>query len=74
MAQNKKGATALQKALKNEKGQDRPTVYKGCYIYADQSVKLIELSANNKIKGKEPTNSSEMIRVALDEYLKKHKA
>jgi hypothetical protein len=70
---NKRGATALQKALKNEKGVDRPTVYKGFYIYADQYVKLLELSAYNKIHGIEPANSSEMIRDALDMFLEKHK-
>jgi len=69
MATNTRGAKALQKALQNEKGVDRPTVYKGFYIYADQYVKLLELSAYNKINGIEPSNSSEMIRVALDEFL-----
>jgi hypothetical protein len=67
----KRGSTALQKALKNEKGVDRPTVYKGFYIFADQYVKLLELSAYNKVSGIEPSNSSEMIRLALDEYLTK---
>jgi hypothetical protein len=67
----KRGAKALQKALANEKGLDRPTVYKGFYIYADQYVKLLELSAHNKIAGIEPSNSSEMIRVALDDFIKK---
>jgi hypothetical protein len=73
-ANNKRGATALQKALENEKGVDRPTVYKGFYIYADQYVKLLELSAYNKIHGIEPSNSSEMIRDALDMFLEKQKA
>ncbi|MCL1891052.1 MAG: hypothetical protein FWG00_03410 [Coriobacteriia bacterium] len=68
----KRGAKALQKALQNEKGVDRPTVYKGFYIYADQYVKLLELSAYNKINGVEPSNSSEIIRVALDEFIAKH--
>ena len=71
MTTNTRGAKALQKALKNEKGVERPTVYKGFYIYADQYVKLLELSAYHKINGIEPSNSSEMIRVALDEYLAK---
>ena len=71
MTPNTRGAKALQKALKNEKGVERPTVYKGFYIYADQYVKLLELSAHNKINGIEPSNSSEMIRVALDDFLLK---
>jgi len=72
MATNTRGAKALQKALQNEKGVERPTVYKGFYIYADQYVKLLELSAHNKINGIEPSNSSEMIRVALDDFLSKN--
>jgi hypothetical protein len=63
--------SALTKALENEKGVERPTVYKGFYIFADQYVKLLELSAQNKIKGIYPSSSSDMIRIALDEYLKK---
>jgi hypothetical protein len=69
MAATKRGASALKKALDNEKGVERPTVYKGFYIYADQYVKLLELSAYNKIHGVEPSSSSDMIRAALDEYL-----
>ncbi|MDR2672842.1 MAG: hypothetical protein LBC35_06105 [Coriobacteriales bacterium] len=69
MVLHKKGSQALQKALKNERGLDRPTVYKGFYVFADQYVKLLELSAQNKIKGVEPSNSSEIIRAALDVYL-----
>ena len=72
MTTNVRGAKALQKALQNEKGVERPTVYKGFYIYADQYVQLLELSAYNKINGVEPSNSSEMIRVALDEFLQKN--
>ena len=72
MATHTRGSKALQAALKNEKGVDRPTVYKGVYIYADQQVKLYEMSAHNKIHGIEPSNSSEIIRVALDDYFKKH--
>jgi hypothetical protein len=64
--------SALTKALENEKGVERPTVYKGFYIYADQYVKLLELSAKNKIAGIYPSSSSDMIRAALDEYLAKH--
>jgi hypothetical protein len=64
--------SALTKALENEKGVDRPTVYKGFYIYADQYVKLLELSAQNKISGTYPSSSSDIIRVALDEYLAAH--
>jgi hypothetical protein len=56
--------------LENEKGVDRPTVYKGFYIYADQYVQLLEKSAYNKINGIQPSNSSDMIRDALDAYLK----
>jgi hypothetical protein len=63
--------TALAKALENPKGADRPTVYKGFYIYADQHIKMIELSAHNKIKGVEPATASDMIREALDLYLAK---
>jgi hypothetical protein len=61
--------SALTKALANEKGVERPTVYKGFYIYADQYVKLLERSAYNKINGVFPSNSSDMIREALDQYL-----
>jgi len=61
--------SALTKALENEKGVERPTVYKGFYIYADQYVKLLELSAKNKISGAYPSSSSDMVRIALDEYL-----
>ncbi|MCL2136357.1 MAG: hypothetical protein FWH40_02360 [Coriobacteriia bacterium] len=61
--------SALTKALANEKGVERPTVYKGFYIYADQYVKLLERSAFNKIHGVFPSNSSDMIREALDQYL-----
>ena len=71
MATNTRGARALQKAMQNERGLERPTVYKGFYIYVDQYVKLLELSAYNKINGVEPSNSSEMIRVALDDFLAK---
>jgi hypothetical protein len=63
--------SALTKALENSKGSGRPTLYKGFYIYADQYVKLVELSAYNKIHGKCPSTSSEIIRFALDEYLAK---
>ncbi len=70
---NEKGKSrqksALTKALENEKGVERPTVYKGFYIYADQHMKLLELSTQNKIHGIYPSNSSDIIRVALDEYL-----
>jgi hypothetical protein len=68
----KRGAKALQEALRNERGVERPTVYKGFYIYADQYVKLLELSAKNKIEGIEPSNASEMIRNALDDFLASH--
>jgi len=61
--------SALSKALENEKGAERPTVYKGFYIYADQYVKLLEISARNKISGIYPSSSSDIIRVALDLYL-----
>ena len=63
--------SALTIALENEKGAERPTVYKGFYIYADQYVSLLELSAANKISGTFPSTSSDMVRVALDEYLAK---
>ena len=62
--------TALSKALANEKGTERPTVYAGYYIYADQKQKLIELTAYNKIHGIDPSNASDMIREALDQYLR----
>jgi hypothetical protein len=63
--------SALTKALENTKGADRPTVYKGFYIYADQYVRLVELSAYNKVHGAYPSSSSDMIRLALDQYLAK---
>ena len=62
--------SALTKALENEKGVERPKVYKGFYIYADQYVRLLELSAYNKINGIYPSSSSDIVRLALDEYLK----
>jgi hypothetical protein len=68
-AATKKKQSALTRALENEKGVERPTVYKGFYIYADQYVKLLEKSAYNKIHGIQPANSSDMIRDALDDYL-----
>jgi hypothetical protein len=49
--------------------EGRDTVYKGFYIYTDQYVKLIERSAQNKIKGISPSSASDIIRDALDEYL-----
>jgi hypothetical protein len=61
--------SALTKALANEKGVERPTVYKGFYIFADQYVKLLERSAFKKIHGIYPSNSSDMSRDALDKYL-----
>ena len=61
---------ALQKALKTESKQ-RDTVFKGFYIYKDQYNRLIELTAQNKIKGIEPSSQSEILRAALDEYLEK---
>ncbi len=60
----------LQKALKAE-GTQRDTVFKGFYIYKDQYARLIELTAQNKIKGIEPSSQSEILRAALDEYLEK---
>ena len=60
----------LQKALKTENKQ-RDTVFKGFYIYKDQYTKLIELTAQNKIKGIEPSSQSEILRAALDAYLEK---
>ena len=60
----------LQKALKTE-GKQRDTVFKGFYIYKDQYTKLIELTAQNKIKGIEPSSQSEILRAALDAYLEK---
>jgi hypothetical protein len=63
--------SALTKAMENPKGVERPTVYKGFYIYADQYAKMIELSAKNKITGVYPSNSSDMIRIALDDFLAK---
>ncbi|MDR2197843.1 MAG: hypothetical protein LBO07_07795 [Coriobacteriales bacterium] len=61
--------SALTKALENPGGKERPTVYKGFYIYADQYVALLEKSAYNKIHGINPSSSSDMIREALDRYL-----
>lgn len=60
----------LQKALKTE-SKHRDTVFKGFYIYRDQYTKLIEITAQNKIKGIEPSSQSEILRAALDEYLEK---
>ena len=60
----------LQKALEPG-GEPRDTVFKGFYIYRDQYAKLIELTAQNKIKGIEPSSQSEILRAALDEYLEK---
>lgn len=60
----------LQKAL-NSEGDRRDTVFKGFYIYKDQYARLVELTAQNKIKGIEPSSQSEILRAALDEYLEK---
>jgi len=63
--------TSLQRALQST-GEPRDTVFKGFYIYKDQYTKLIELTAQNKIKGVEPSSQSEILRCALDEYLAKY--
>jgi len=60
---------ALQKALQSETAE-RETVFKGFYIYRDQYTRLIELTAQNKIKGIDPSSQSEILRAALDAYLK----
>lgn len=62
--------TELEKAQKAE-GTERETVFKGFYIFRDQYIKLIELTAQNKIKGIEPSSQSEILRAALDMYLDK---
>ena len=60
--------------LHSEKGKtlERPTVYKGFYIFADQYVQLLERSAYNKIHGLTPSSSSDIIREALDLYFKEN--
>ncbi|MDR3307382.1 MAG: hypothetical protein LBS58_00580 [Coriobacteriales bacterium] len=65
----KRSTSTLAKALENEKGVERPTVYRGFYIYADQYTRMVELSAHNKIHGIIPSSLSDIIREALDEYL-----
>lgn len=60
----------LKQALKAE-NQPREVVFKGFYIYKDQYVRMLELTAQNKIKGIEPSSQSELLRTALDEYLEK---
>ena len=60
----------LQKALKTT-SEPRDTVFKGFYIYRDQYTKLIQLTAQNKIKGIHPSTQSEILRAALDAYLEK---
>jgi len=60
----------LQKALQTN-NETRDTVFKGFYIYRDQYTRLIELTAQNKIQGVEPSSQSEILRTALDEYLAK---
>ena len=62
--------TKLEKALQTD-NETRDTVFKGFYIYKDQYIKLVELTAQNKIKGIEPSSQSEILRAALDEYLEK---
>jgi hypothetical protein len=57
-------------ANKTVSNDDRNTVYKGFYIFEDQYIKLIELSAKNKIAGVSPSSASDIIRAALDSYLK----
>lgn len=71
MTTAKKSSESLQKALKQESGETRECVFKGFYIYKDQYVRLLELTAQNKIKGIEPSSQSEILRTALDEYLEK---
>lgn len=70
MTAAKEGSAKLQKAL-NKEGAPREIVFKGFYIYLDQYVKLLELTAQNKIKGVDPSNQSEIVRAALDKYLDK---
>lgn len=72
MVSDKKSSVKLQKALKTD-GAKRECVYKGFYIYRDQYVRMLELTAQNKIKGIEPSSHSELLRAALDEYLDKQK-
>jgi len=62
--------TELPKSAKAD-AKPRDTVFKGFYIYRDQYTRLIELTAQNKIKGVEPSSQSEILRAALDAYLKK---
>ena len=77
------GAEALSKSskpagrgpLQSEKGKtlERPTVYKGFYIFADQYVQLLERSAYNKIHGLTTSSSSDLIRAALDLYFEENR-
>jgi hypothetical protein len=71
MVATKKSSASLQKALKKEGGASRECVFKGFYIYRDQYVRMLELTAQNKINGVEPSSQSEILRTALDEYLDK---
>lgn len=70
MASNERSSEKLKKAL-NSESVKRECVYKGFYIYKDQYVRMLELTAQNKIKGIEPSSQSEILRAALDEYLEK---
>lgn len=62
--------TTQAKVVRSEESQ-RDRVFKGFYIYKDQYTKLIERTAQNKIKGVEPSSQSEILRAALDEYFAK---
>lgn len=64
----RRGAKALQNA--KAKGGARPKVLKGIYVYEDQFENMLMLSTQNKIEGSGPTSSSEIVREALDRYLK----
>jgi hypothetical protein len=61
----------LSRALQN-KSVERPRVYKGFYVYADQYAVILELAAKNKATGKGPTSASDMVREALDTTIKKY--
>lgn len=61
------GSTTKQQARGTEEAK-RECVYKGFYIYKDQYVRMLEITAQNKIKGVEPSSQSEMLREALDAY------
>ena len=67
--ENRDQIPALARALRNERGVERPVVLKGVYIYKDQMDKMIMQTTQNKIRGIQPATASELMRIAVEKYI-----